>query len=120
MSTMSDDSSNPNEHEEIRTGLEREINTLEKRLDSEKQQLRSKLRQLGINAGRQSLEDVNINPQQFMIRQNGYGYMQAKRARSTQNNLQTTKRRLKRVRERHESIKEQRQRKTNDSSEDGQ
>lgn len=103
---MSNNTSSEDEH---RTRFEREIRLLEKRKEGEKAQLRSKLRQLGISSGRRSLEDVSINPQQFLRRHDTYGYMQAKRARSLQNNLQTTIRRLETVRHRHESVKSEKQ-----------
>lgn len=104
------------EHNKPDTGLERDIRILKKRINNEKRQLRSKLNRLGINTGRRSIEDININPHQFLVRQDSYGYMEAKKAQSTQHNLEGDLRRLKQHQERQKSIRKRQQSADNDSN----
>lgn len=97
----------PNDAEtDIHTGFERSIRQIEKRIETTKSQLRSDLREIGINPS-EPLTEVSINPQKFMRRSDGYGYHRAKKAKSKQTNIESLERRLETLKHRHEQKREQ-------------
>lgn len=83
--------------------LNRHKQSLEKRIDSNRHQIRASLSRIGVSASRNP-EETTINPQRFLRRGDAYGHQQAKQAASTARSTETLKRELEQVKDDIEDV----------------